>query len=353
MNSELWGRFVDLSSSEDVEIKRKKLVMYFSSYLGGLVLLSFSIRHLSAENLLSSVLLGCAILVLLNAVVSHFHERFDLAIGISGVAIACLMLGLVVSGGHLNTALYWLFAFPMVFFVLFGHRLGLIINLFIFATTVMLINFPPDFMQAEYRPAEISRFIAAYAVTLFLSGVSEYFRFQSHHELALINLDKQKQANTDPLTLLPNRRFVDSVFLERIHNDPSAYFPISVLGIDIDHFKRVNDTHGHDAGDQVLKHIAQVMSQTVRNSDVVARVGGEEFLVLLPGSPLTAAERVGEKIRQAVESEAIAVKGSALSVTVSCGVATALTDLEINAALKRADTLLYQAKEQGRNRVCA
>lgn len=151
------------------------------------------------------------------------------------------------------------------------------------------------------------------------------------------------------LTELPNRLAAN----ERLHNEfvgmkrsDTAY---AVLMIDIDHFKRVNDSHGHAVGDQVLQRIARVLRATLRESDFVARFGGEEFLALLPATELVAATRVAEKIRQAVEASPDPTAGP---LTLSVGVATAHDEqASENEAVLEADRALYVAKDQGRNQV--
>jgi len=151
---------------------------------------------------------------------------------------------------------------------------------------------------------------------------------------------------TDPLTGLWNRRFVE----ERLAQEARADRRTSVILLDIDHFKLVNDTHGHDVGDVVLRSAAQLFVLGVRASDEVCRWGGEEFIVLCPGAPETEAAQVAERLRERLEASVIPDLGRA--VTISAGVA----ELAPGAAahtLRRADQALYAAKRQGRNRVYA
>ncbi len=123
----------------------------------------------------------------------------------------------------------------------------------------------------------------------------------------------------------------------------------TVLMMDIDFFKRVNDTHGHAVGDQVLKRVAQTIQATVRESDFCARFGGEEFLVLLPATETHAAYQVAEKLRQAIESAPDPIAGR---ITVSIGLAMADAEqANEDVAVREADDNLYKAKETGRNKV--
>jgi|Deesub1362A_J573_1020465.scaffolds.fasta_scaffold00395_19 diguanylate cyclase (GGDEF)-like protein len=148
----------------------------------------------------------------------------------------------------------------------------------------------------------------------------------------------------DPLTGLANRRLM-YIELERSFAKAKRYeTPLSVIMLDIDYFKKYNDTYGHAAGDKLLKDIAEIVQQSVRKADLVARYGGEEFFILLPETRLTEAYAAAERIRRAVERRT--------EVTISLGVSSYRQDMQIKEDLiKKADEALYQAKERGRNRV--
>jgi two-component system cell cycle response regulator len=158
----------------------------------------------------------------------------------------------------------------------------------------------------------------------------------------------EELARTDPLTGIGNRRSFDAELASRFEHARRYNRPLTLVMIDIDHFKEVNDTFGHQAGDEVLQRIARVLERTTRQSDFVARFGGEEFVVLLPETPLLEGLQVAEKIRAAVAAEDLPTR-----VTVSAGVAT-LPQPHIDspdALVAAADAALYRAKESGRNRV--
>ena len=128
--------------------------------------------------------------------------------------------------------------------------------------------------------------------------------------------------------------------------------PLSVMMIDADHFKRINDTHGHLAGDAVLRHLATALSANFRPVDVVARIGGEEFIALLPGVPLEAAEAVAQRVCRGLALQAVEVEGAPIRYTVSIGVAMMGADVsDLGDLMRRADTAMYAAKTLGRNRV--
>jgi diguanylate cyclase (GGDEF)-like protein len=153
-----------------------------------------------------------------------------------------------------------------------------------------------------------------------------------------------KKANTDPLTGINNRRAADSWMKER---EDSAR-RCGVIFIDIDHFKRINDTHGHDIGDKVLVEVAQLMKNSIRNDDFIARWGGEEFVVLLSSVSQEETSGIAEKLRRNIEKIS---KPDLPSITASLGVSHAPTGRDLSEAIKRADVGLYRAKNEGRNRV--
>lgn len=156
-----------------------------------------------------------------------------------------------------------------------------------------------------------------------------------------------KMARTDVLTGLLNRRA-----LFDLYGTDSADPAMAVIVFDLDHFKTINDTHGHAVGDEVIKRFAEVIGQCIRPGDVAARPGGEEFAVVMTGVPLAAVEQAAERVRVLFESEAIVSEKGDFRATVSAGVAHADGDMEpFESLLRRADQQLYRAKESGRNRV--
>jgi len=160
-------------------------------------------------------------------------------------------------------------------------------------------------------------------------------------------------ASTDPLTGVHNRRYLDTHLDQLLQRARANNKPLSVAFCDIDHFKRLNDTHGHAAGDEVLIEFTRRLIRNLRSHDLVARIGGEEFVVVMPDTPPERARRIGERLRQKVEQEPFAAAGCApIAVTISVGVTTSRASDNFGVDLvKRADEAMYQAKNSGRNRV--
>jgi len=175
--------------------------------------------------------------------------------------------------------------------------------------------------------------------------------------LALANLNLretlQEQSIRDPLTGLHNRRYLEDSLIRELARAKRKTQPLSIILLDIDHFKRVNDTFGHGAGDMVLRRLGLVLQAYVRESDIACRVGGEEFSVLLPEGPLQIATQRAEDIRKAVNELTLKHEEKDLgTVTVSAGVATFPDHgTTADALIRAADQVLYDAKHKGRNRV--
>lgn len=162
------------------------------------------------------------------------------------------------------------------------------------------------------------------------------------------------EALTDPLTGALNRRGFDMQFSRLLAESETSNGEISLIMLDIDHFKKINDTHGHLFGDKVIRGVAEVLKANVKGRDAIARLGGEEFGVLLPDTSLSGAQVLADRIRQMVEKGRIRRqdgKDEVGGITISLGVAELNRDEDTAAFLNRADKALYFSKENGRNRV--
>ncbi|MEM8865218.1 MAG: diguanylate cyclase, partial [Planctomycetota bacterium] len=159
----------------------------------------------------------------------------------------------------------------------------------------------------------------------------------------------ESEARTDSLTKIANRRAFDDHLQQRFAEWTRKATPFSLIILDVDHFKQFNDTHGHQAGDEVLRQVAQKLEQTVREMDIACRYGGEEFALILPATIARDATGLAERIRKGIESLQITFEGKKLSVTASLGLAQVNSEDDGNRLLKRADEALYSAKDAGRN----
>ena len=197
---------------------------------------------------------------------------------------------------------------------------------------------------------------ALHIVHLFnLSVVFAMFSYLASYYLRMVVSAQRKlrdMATTDSLTGLFNRRhmtYLSETELSRFHR---SGHPVSFLLLDIDHFKAINDAHGHEVGDRVLILVAEIIREQLRAQDLIGRWGGEEFLAILPDTDAGQARTSAERIRQAfLRTDWRAFTGIDADVTISVGVSGLRTGDDLSAAIKRADTALYRSKTNGRNRV--
>ena len=164
-----------------------------------------------------------------------------------------------------------------------------------------------------------------------------------------------EMALSDALTGLHNRRFLERHFAALLDEAAHKDLPLSLMILDIDHFKLVNDNYGHDAGDEVLKAFAARIKHVVRGADLICRMGGEEFVVVMPNTAMDVAEKIAERVRASIQNTRFQIdaSGRSIPITVSIGIAGRGADSGPDSVYKRADKALYRAKTEGRNRVSA
>ncbi len=200
-----------------------------------------------------------------------------------------------------------------------------------------------DYITKPFRPKEL------------LARVNRELKIQSLIKELKASYEKlQELAQTDPLTRLYNRRYFSEISSNILNLAKREKKPLSVVMLDIDKFKRVNDTYGHQVGDEVIVSLANILKANKRESDIVCRYGGEEFVILLPNTPIDGAVNFANKLREKVQSYILNLDdGTILKFTISLGVSSVNLEKEatIEKALNRADEALYESKNSGRNRV--
>jgi len=240
--------------------------------------------------------------------------------------------------------------------VLFAFILGLfLIALFSWLTAAGRIPYAPLFnaLPVSKTTAEpywiVSQFLLAlpFVTGAFALNQALLGRWRAREAAT------QRLSMTDELTGLANRRAILNSIRHELARTSRSGIETSVVLLDLDHFKAINDTYGHDIGDRVLKKTATVLTTSVRSADWVGRYGGEEFIVLLPDTPGTEAAMVIERCRQQIEESPLLMdNGERLTVTASFGIVSLSGEqVDPDEALKRADQALYEAKEAGRNRI--
>jgi two-component system, cell cycle response regulator len=198
-----------------------------------------------------------------------------------------------------------------------------------------------DFITKPYEPVELRARLRSGQRVLALQATLLRTQAQLEH-----------QASHDSLTGLRNRGMILAEVAKELRRAARNGGAVAVIMADLDHFKHINDRHGHAAGDRVLQEAATRMTAVLRDHDQISRYGGEEFLVLLPGAGPDAARVVAERIRDAVASSSVSIGDEAVSVTLSLGLATTASGpADVDSLIAAADAALYRAKAAGRNRV--
>jgi diguanylate cyclase (GGDEF)-like protein/PAS domain S-box-containing protein len=173
-------------------------------------------------------------------------------------------------------------------------------------------------------------------------------------EYKKLEQDLQILCRTDPLTTAANRRAFNEILSQEFSRFKRSQKEYALIMIDLDHFKSINDQHGHSVGDQVLIEVTERCKDNIRVHDILARLGGEEFCILLPYTETKQAQKVAERLREKIEIKPIIVDGLRVKVTISVGISLVSTcDEDGHQAMERADQKLFQAKESGRNQICA
>ncbi|MEE2762312.1 MAG: GGDEF domain-containing protein [Pseudomonadota bacterium] len=268
------------------------------------------------------------------------------------LVVGSLFAYLIVSGGESNTGPLWFYVFPPLLFYLTSLKTGTAVLLFCYLMAVIVFQFPAlPFVTAEYSTDFKIRFFATLSFESILCFTLEASRLKARNELVALAESHERAAKTDELTGLANRREMHNRLMAEFSRYQRAGHHFSIALIDLDLFKGINDRFGHDAGDQVLREFAATVQTIIRQTDVAARWGGEEFLLLLPDTSLLQALTLAERLRAEVATMRFRFRGADLPVTISAGVCSIAKATSIDELLKQADVQLYSAKASGRNRI--
>lgn len=248
----------------------------------------------------------------------------------------------------LSEALIALLTLVALFIIQHIRELKRIYVFFVIGFTALFISLLTDVVdeflqQPDYITTAFEDLFQVVGYVLIVIGIWKWIVHNKHMTNSL-----QRLATTDDLTGAYNRRWFGEVIKYEVHRAVRYADTLSLVMLDLDHFKKVNDTYGHHAGDEVLKTVADIVKGNIRATDIFARVGGEEFTVLAPATHLEGAEVVAEKLRKRIERRTFETVGT---LTASFGVAEFNRDEAVDALIKRADDALYEAKKHGRNRV--
>jgi diguanylate cyclase (GGDEF)-like protein len=246
---------------------------------------------------------------------------------------------------------YYLLMFIPALFVSMGLRAAVVslVALWSYYITLYLVMWTIEPLQ----PIAPGALLAVYLFNL--SVVFAMFSYLAFFYLTIVttaNRKLRRMATTDSLTGLFNRRHMTYLAEKEMARFERTGHPVAFLVLDIDHFKAINDRHGHEIGDRVLIEVANIIEAQLRTQDLISRWGGEEFLAVLPDTGLGSAQASAERVRQALmANDWLATTNKPIDLTISAGVSELRWEDDLNSAISRADRALYRGKERGRNRV--
>lgn len=335
----------------NVDRNRQAFIIALFSTVGSAYLFMFGFSALSRGDYILGGLLVCSALAgISNYLLFRQLHNYRSAAGVVIAIMAVTCLYLLVTGGVNGTGPLWSYiAIPLILFM-YGPRLGggLLGAYFLVMAALLLIPANP-LLQTEYAPDFTTRFLASFLAVSIMSYVHEYSRFKANLAMQSLRQAMEREARTDTLTGLPNRRAMYEQLQQELARARRMRHPWCLLLCDLDDFKQINDSHGHQVGDAALKETGRILRHCLRASDFSARWGGEEFLVLLPETDLHEAEAVAEKIRDQISR--IRIDGVERSFTISIGGYQADSRGGLDDQLRQADRRLYAAKRSGKNRV--
>lgn len=338
----------------DDEANRQAVIINLFSFVGLSLTFLLGINALVDQRMALTLALWMASALFFAAHLLHSYAPIGKTIA-ANLLMLCLMglsVYLVYTGGFKGTGPLWIYLVPPVALAFKGLRLGLRdTGLFILCVGLILYYPENQLNAAIYTPEFKSRLLLSFLTVTFLFAFYEYSRQQTFRSMQRLSRKFEQQAKQDQLTKLPNRRGMLESLKYEYHRSQRSQRPMTLLLVDVDHFKLINDSHGHDIGDRVLQQLAEVLSNSMRKQDIAARWGGEEFLIMLPETNQLEAATLAERLRQAVAAYPFTTDDSTIRVCISGGLCEVQLEGSIERAISLADKRLYQAKDAGRNRI--
>lgn len=327
---------------------RRRMIRLLFLLASGIVLVYASINFVEELYLLAILQLVCGVAGLLS--LSYLARTRHLMVWTFGFLFALylivFMAVLTVEGSDTNYV--WIYIIPVLSYAMLGLRPGLLISLpFMLITLTVLLTHKLD-IYGDPSLRELSNLlnlVACAVLMMIFMHVYEKGRAETQRQLVYM-------AATDALTGLPNRGQFQTTLRSVIADSQRRRAEFTLVVLDLDRFKQVNDTHGHDAGDEILRQLGQCMSEGLRESDFVARLGGEEFAVILREASMPVAAALAESIREKIANYPFTYEGLPIQVHATLGVAVFPHDgKDATTLYKAADERLYRGKHHGRNRV--
>lgn len=341
-----------VNSLDNEEFRQPNVVSLFTLVGMTITAIMGIIRLLNGNFIFAIVLLIASLVYFLGYYSYKKLNNVELSSSIILYSLYLLMFYLVYTGGVENTGPLWIFIVAPVSVFVHGFRRGLIdIALFvIIISSIMFI--PTDIIaHAEYTLGFKLRLLSSFLTVTFLSALYEYSRDRAYQHTLELSKKYQQLANFDPLTQLSNRRDALHILQREQARIIRNKEPLSIILCDVDHFKKINDQYGHNAGDAVLIDLAKIFTKNIRKQECIARWGGEEFLFILPKTPAINANIFAGKIQAILQDHLVNFEGKKIKVTVSLGIEQFNDNQSIDEVINNADKYLYQAKDAGRNQI--
>jgi diguanylate cyclase (GGDEF)-like protein len=322
-----------VATTEDPLASHREQVMYPIALLAAVFLFPFGLRNLALGHYaLGGAILAVVILLALAARAIRQRRRPPIPYALLLVPVTfSIVMTLKLQG--IYGALWCYPATLFFYFVLSRRHANLCVSVLLLTVTLMAYRY--------IGPALTIRFIISLIITVAIINIILNVISDLHRRL----LD---QAIKDPLTDAYNRRYMEARMREAVGNSRRRGAPVSILLLDVDHFKSINDRYGHEGGDEVLRNLVKLIARRLRKTDLLFRIGGEEFLVLLPDTGEDEAVALAEELRMSIAGATL-IEGS--TVHVSMGVSQLRSEETRRAWMRATDAALYAAKRGGRNRV--
>lgn len=351
---ELLLRSKTLQKLDMINERNRFLSINFLTILGSLVLLIFSVNSfIKGDYILGGTILFTAIAGLTNLVYFYYTRNFNFSATLLGSLTVFFCLYLVLSGGSNNTGPIWVY--PLMAVAIFMNKVKQGVAFFVVFMGVccfLIYQADGNTVHQIYTYDASIRFVISLSILSIFSIFIGYLQEKSQKNLNSLQLKLEETANIDSLTQLYNRHFIVENFLEDKNFNPVLCEGSSLVLIDIDNFKSINDNHGHQAGDYALKMVSETLKSGVRKGDIISRWGGEEFLIILANTPIEVAYQRAERFRRLIENQEFIYQQNSYDLTISLGVARITQTQPASHIFNDADAKLYKAKHSGKNKVC-
>jgi len=310
-----------------------------------LFLLPFTLKNIvSADYIIAILLLSVVLVIIFNYYYLNKTKNVTFSSHLLSSTFFILMTYLIYAGGVNNTGPLWISSFPLIVFFVLGLKKGFKYILLFLLLAFVIFFVPFDLpLKVEYTQDFKLRVMSSFLLVIFLSAVYEYNNVTSFDTLQKLREELEESSTKDHLTSLYNRRGYEQ-YIQNVPNPKGT-----ILMCDMDLFKKVNDNHGHAAGDFVLQEVAKKIKSILRKDDIAVRWGGEEFFIFLPHTAIEDAALIAEKIRMSIESLSLNYHDHLIQITLSIGIEEMSETTGLAEAISNADNAMYQAKKAGRN----